>query len=185
MSADEAQGSGETGGKVAVIGAGAWGTTLAWMLGRRGRDTALWARRPELAEEMRLTRRNSAYRPEVELPADVTPTADMAEALSGATAAILAVPSHVVREVLRAAQPLLPPSLPVVIAAKGLERGSGKRMTQVAGEVLGAEAGGPEPLRGDRPRQARGRRRGRAGSGLETGHAGPFGVYPLPRLHQL
>ena len=125
--------------KVAVIGAGAWGTTLAWMLGRRGWEVSLWCRREELAEELRATRHNRAYRPEVELPPTVKATSQIQEALEGAAFAVIAVPAQVLRNVLSLSAPHLSPDALVVIAAKGVERASGKRMTQVAAEVLGEE----------------------------------------------
>ena len=122
--------------RVAVLGAGAWGTTLAWMLARKGLPVSLWARRPQLAEQIRRSRRNEAYRPEIQLPANVLVTADVQQAAEGAEVVIVAVPSHVLRVVLQTAAPHIASSTDVVIAAKGIERGSGKRMSQVAAEVL-------------------------------------------------
>jgi glycerol-3-phosphate dehydrogenase (NAD(P)+) len=139
---EAAAGQGRFDGKVAVLGAGAWGTTLAWMLGSRGLEVALWARRPELAAELTRTRRNLAYRPEVELPEGVRPTGDIEQALAGAAAVILATPSQFLRDVLAHAAPVLPAGAALVIAAKGLERRTGKVMTEVAVEVMGREAEG-------------------------------------------
>jgi glycerol-3-phosphate dehydrogenase (NAD(P)+) len=127
---------------VAVLGAGAWGTTLAWMLGSRGIAVRLWARRGELAEEIKRTRRNDRYRGEIEMPPQVSPTADIAEALKGARAVIVAVPSGYVREVLAIAAEHLAGEGPVILAMKGMEVGTGKRMSEVADEVLGARAAG-------------------------------------------
>lgn len=134
---------------VTILGAGAWGTTLAWMLARRGHPVTLWARRPELAAQLRRTRRNELYRPEVSLPATVAITSDMAEALAGASFIVVAVPSHGVRAVLAGAAEHLPPSAVVVLAAKGIERGTGLRMSQVAAQVLNrSEATGIVALSG-------------------------------------
>ncbi|MCX7599852.1 MAG: NAD(P)-dependent glycerol-3-phosphate dehydrogenase [Armatimonadetes bacterium] len=126
------------GGKVAVIGAGAWGTTLAWMLGMKGHEVSLWCRREELAREIEATRRNRAYRPEIELPPAVEATACMDAALQGAAFVILAVPAQVLRPVLEEAAQHLPAEAFLIIAAKGIERATGKRMTQVAADVLGS-----------------------------------------------
>lgn len=124
-------------GKVAVIGAGAWGTTLAWMLGARGHHVSLWCRREELARELRTTRRNMLYRPEIELPPTVEPTSQIDVAVHGATFIILAVPAQVLRDVLCSVRPYIPREAFLIIAAKGIERTTGKRMTQVATELLG------------------------------------------------
>lgn len=138
MSGDERTPAWPADAPVAILGAGAWGTTLAWMLGSHGIDVRLWARRPELAEEIARTRRNEPYRGEVELPACVRPTGDAAEALASAKAVIVAVPSACMREVLTAAAGLLPGEGPLILAAKGMEVGTGRRMSQVAEEVLGS-----------------------------------------------
>lgn len=126
--------------KIAVIGAGAWGTTIAWMLGTRGHRVTLWCRRKELADEIIATRRNKAYRPEALLPPTVLPVYELAAAVSSADFVILAVPAQALRHVLNEAAAHLLPEAFVVIAAKGIERATGKRMTQVAADVLGSEA---------------------------------------------
>ncbi len=123
--------------KVAVIGAGAWGTTLAWMIARNGHHVGLWARRPELAEEMARTRRNRRYRPEISLPDQVTVSADLGEALDGGGVVVMAVPSHGVRAVLEQGKESWPAGAVVLSAVKGLERASGMRMSEVIVEVLG------------------------------------------------
>src|SRR5690554_8025959 len=79
--------------KVAVIGAGSWGTTVA-LLASKTTATLLWARRPELAEEIRSTRRNEAYLPGIDLPDLVVPTGDMEKAVAGGHALRWTVPSH-------------------------------------------------------------------------------------------
>lgn len=127
--------------KITVLGAGAWGTTLAWMLAKTKQSVTLWARRTELADEIQRTRRNEAYRPEVRLPDSVVVTADMTEAVGGAARVVVAVPSRAVREILSRAAPSLNPQTLLLLAAKGLERGSGLRMSQVAAEVLGRAGG--------------------------------------------
>ncbi|GAB5603241.1 NAD(P)H-dependent glycerol-3-phosphate dehydrogenase [Thermus sp. FJN-A] len=93
--------------KVAVLGAGAWGTALAVLLASKGIPTALWARRKEQAEALRAHRENKDYLPGVALPAYLFPTADAEEALSGVEFAVVALPSKALEETL-AALPLAP-----------------------------------------------------------------------------
>ncbi len=129
--------SGQAANKVAVIGAGAWGTTLAWMLSQQGGQLTLWARRPQLAEQIQKQRHNEPYLPAVSLPSSVTVTADMATAVSDAEVVIVAVPSHGFREVMRQAAEYVMPEAVVVSATKGLERDSGMRMSEILAEELG------------------------------------------------
>ena len=133
---------------VAVIGAGAWGTTLAWMLARNAHAVRLWARRPELADEIARTRRNRRYRPEIVLPAPVVVTSDLAEALTAVEVVVLAVPSHGLRTVLQAARDGWPSGAIALSAVKGLERPSGKRMSEVVVEVLADSVGAVAALSG-------------------------------------
>lgn len=107
---------------------------MAAMLGRKV-DTALWARRPELAARMRTARHNPEYVPDVELPASVRPTGSLGEALDGVGAVIMAVPSHGFREVFLRARPFLPAGAPVVSLTKGMEQGTHLRMTEVVADV--------------------------------------------------
>jgi len=127
--------------EIAVLGAGAWGTTLAWMLARQGHQVTLWARRPELAEVIRQTRRNEAYRPEVRLPDDLQVTAELAEALEGKGYVVVAVPAQALRQVLKRAASFVAEDARVLLAAKGIEQSTGLRISQVAGEVLGRDEG--------------------------------------------
>jgi glycerol-3-phosphate dehydrogenase (NAD(P)+) len=119
--------------RVAVLGAGSWGTAMAAMLGRRT-DTTLWARRPELAARMADAGRNPEYVPEVALPPTVRPTGDLEEALTGAELAVMAVPSHGFRDVLVRAVPYLGAATPVISLTKGMEQGTGRRMTEIVAE---------------------------------------------------
>ncbi|MCK4177882.1 NAD(P)H-dependent glycerol-3-phosphate dehydrogenase [Aciditerrimonas ferrireducens] len=121
--------------RVCVLGAGSWGTTVAALAGRRG-PTALWCRRPELAAALAANRRNPDYVPDLVLPEGVRVTASLAEAVQGASLVVLAVPSHGFRQVVREARAWLPPGVPVVSLAKGLERSSHRRMTEVLAEEL-------------------------------------------------
>jgi Glycerol-3-phosphate dehydrogenase len=121
---------------VAVLGAGSWGTTFAKVLADGGSDVVIWARRPEVAREIREARRNSDYLPGVNLPRNITATSRVEEALSGAEQVFLSVPSQTLRENLVAIESLLPPMVPVVSLMKGVEKGTGMRMSEVIAEVL-------------------------------------------------
>ncbi len=122
---------------IAVLGAGSWGSALAVLTARAGRDVRLWARRSEQVEAMRATRRNAGFLPdEVALPDNLYPTADLAEALRGAEAVLLVTPSRAVRETARAAAEHVAPGAPVVLCAKGIEPGTGLLMTEVAAQEL-------------------------------------------------
>jgi len=123
--------------RVAILGAGSWGTALATLLSRCA-CVRLWARDPGLARRIQRERTNPRYLPGFQVPACVEATADLEQALEGAQAAVLAVPAGATREVaLQAAQALTRVRL-IVSAAKGLEDTTGLRMSQVIGQALGA-----------------------------------------------
>ncbi|MGH9038762.1 MAG: NAD(P)H-dependent glycerol-3-phosphate dehydrogenase [Acidimicrobiia bacterium] len=122
--------------RVAVIGAGSWGTTVAALATHNASSVVLWARRPELAHAIDTGHENPDYLPGRALPASLRATSDLAAALAGAEAVVLAVPSHGLRDVLTEALGSVPPGVPVVSLAKGLESGSLKRMTEVVTDVL-------------------------------------------------
>ena len=119
-----------------VLGAGAWGTTLAWMLASQGHPVCLWCLEPDLAEEMRTTRRNGRYRPEIELPDNLHVHTDLDTALVGAETVVVAPPSRFVRGVLEQARPHLVGRPLLISASKGLEESTGLRMSQVIRQVL-------------------------------------------------
>ena len=122
---------------VAILGAGSWGTALSVHLGRIGHDVRLWARDPLLVDQIVQRRVNPRYLRDVEIPRAVRPTASLGDALSGAAFVILAVPSHGLRGVIRAARPIIAPGVTVVSAVKGLELGSMDRMSEVIAEETG------------------------------------------------
>ncbi len=121
---------------VAVLGAGAWGTALALTMWRAGYDAVLWARDGQLAQEITHAHRNSRYLPGVALDARLAARDDMAAVLVGADCVLAAVPAQSMRGVLAAAGEMLGPKVPVVLCAKGIERESGRLMSQVARDVL-------------------------------------------------
>ncbi len=123
---------------VTVLGAGSWGTALSVHLAREGRTVRLWARDPQLVERMSATRQNPRYLPGALLPPGVTPMAALGAALDGTAFVIVAVPSHGVRAVVRAATPFIAAQAILVSATKGLEVETHARMSEViAGETAG------------------------------------------------
>ena len=121
--------------KVAVIGAGSWGTVVAAIAAVKT-STVLWARRPELAEEITRHHRNSAYLGDHALPESLRATSSLEEAVSGAEVVVMGVPSHGFRSVLAEAAPAVARGVPVISLAKGVEQGSLKRMSEVISELL-------------------------------------------------
>jgi glycerol-3-phosphate dehydrogenase (NAD(P)+) len=124
---------------IAVIGAGSWGTALAWLLGGKELPVRLWARDRDAVRRLAEERENSRYLPGLRLPDPVSPTADLAGAVAGVGLVVVAVPVSAVRSVLRQLSPDLTPHATLLLAAKGLEAGTGRRLSQVAEEELGAE----------------------------------------------
>ena len=120
---------------VAVIGAGSWGTTVAAIMSGHARTT-LWGRNPDLVEEIASRHENSHYLAGVSLPLELHATTELAAACAGATVVVMAVPSHGYRAVLESAAPLIASDVPVVSLAKGIERGTLLRMTEVTLDVL-------------------------------------------------
>ncbi len=127
--------------KVAVIGAGSWGTAVAAIAATRT-PTVLWARRPELARQINTEHRNGDYLADFGLPESLSATSDLEEALSDAAVVVMGVPSHGFRDILGEASPHVAGGVPVLSLTKGVEQETLKRMTEVVGEVLpGCPAG--------------------------------------------
>ncbi|HWD55232.1 MAG TPA: NAD(P)H-dependent glycerol-3-phosphate dehydrogenase [Acidimicrobiales bacterium] len=129
------------GDRVAVIGAGSWGTAVATLVGAT-HPTSLWARSPDLAASMRETRENVTYLPDIRFPEGLGVTSSLEEALDGATVVFMAVPSHGFRAVLGDLAPLADDVEAVVSLSKGIEIGTNLRMSQVVAEVLPGVAPG-------------------------------------------
>jgi glycerol-3-phosphate dehydrogenase (NAD(P)+) len=132
------------GEKIAVIGAGSWGTALTKPIGDLGQTVSLWAHRKEQVEALKRTRRNKEYLPDFVLADTVTPVSDIREAVAGHTMVIMVVPSHVFREVFSSLEPYLQNDTYVVSASKGIENDSLLTMTQVMEEVLSSSAAAGE-----------------------------------------
>jgi glycerol-3-phosphate dehydrogenase (NAD(P)+) len=125
---------------VSVLGAGNWGTVFAKVLADGGAQVTVWARRPEVAREIRETHRNTQYLPGINLPRTLTATSSLRDAVRGAEMLFLAVPSQTLRDNLTALAPLLPAEIPVVSLMKGVEKSTNLRMSQLITEVLGLPA---------------------------------------------
>jgi glycerol-3-phosphate dehydrogenase (NAD(P)+) len=121
--------------KVAVIGAGSWGTTVA-AIASRSAPTVLWARRSELGDAIDHRHENPDYLPGITLPTGLRATSSLAEAVDGAGLVVMAVPSHGFRAVLVDLAPHLAPDIALLSLAKGLEQGTHLRMTEVIAQVL-------------------------------------------------
>jgi len=122
--------------RAVVAGAGSWGTAFSRLLCAAGHPTVLWTRRRQAAEDITLQRENRVYLPGTTLPSELRVTHLLPEALQSADTLFLAVPSFAMRPVATACRPLLPQGMPIVHLAKGLDPGSGVRMSQVLAEVL-------------------------------------------------
>ncbi len=120
--------------KIAVIGAGSWGTTAA-ALAAHSTPTVLWARREEVAESIATRHRNPDYLSDFALPAELTATTDLSRAVDDAAAVVMAVPSHGFREVFTQIAPGISPETPVVSLTKGIEQGTLATMTAIVADV--------------------------------------------------
>jgi glycerol-3-phosphate dehydrogenase (NAD(P)+) len=125
--------------RAAVIGGGSWGTALASVLGGNGHDTIVWAHDVESARALNELHENPKYLPGLKLPHKVSGTHELTIALAGAELVVAVSPSHVTREVMRAALPLLPKATPIVCATKGIENDTLLTMYEVLEDVLPTE----------------------------------------------
>jgi glycerol-3-phosphate dehydrogenase (NAD(P)+) len=121
--------------RVGVVGAGSWGTTVA-ALATNNASAVLWARRPELADEVTTGHTNDRYLPGLRLPEALVATSSLAEAVGEADLVMMGVPSHGMRSTLAELVPHIRPGVPVVSLAKGLEQGTHLRMTEVISQEL-------------------------------------------------
>jgi glycerol-3-phosphate dehydrogenase (NAD(P)+) len=122
--------------RVAVLGAGSWGTTFAKVLADGGADVALWARRAELAREISQSKRNSDYLPGINLPRNLWSSPRIPEVLDGAEVVFVSIPSQSLRENLRIIRDVIPNDAIVVSLMKGVETGTRFRMSEVIHQEL-------------------------------------------------
>jgi glycerol-3-phosphate dehydrogenase (NAD(P)+) len=120
---------------VAVLGAGSWGTAVASIVAASA-PTMIWARSPEVAQDIDTNGRNEKYLGEVQLTEGLRATSDMGNAVHDADVLIMGVPSHGFREALEQAAPHVRPWIPVVSLVKGLEQSTDHRMTEIVAEIL-------------------------------------------------
>ncbi|MFN2591150.1 MAG: NAD(P)H-dependent glycerol-3-phosphate dehydrogenase, partial [Actinomycetota bacterium] len=119
------------GPRVAVVGAGSWGTAFGSITAAKGVHTILWARREDLADAIASRHENPDYLSGIELPPALTATHDLERCVGGADVVVMAVPSHTFRSIFREVLPLLPSDAPVISLAKGIEQDTNLRMSEV------------------------------------------------------
>lgn len=122
--------------KVGVVGAGSWGTALARILAGRGHDVELWAREPEVVQEIGQFRENRTFLPGAVLPENLKATGDLARVAADKSLVVSVVPSQFVSRVMGEAAPYLHSSAQVVSASKGIEVSTGRRMDEVLSGLL-------------------------------------------------
>lgn len=125
--------------KIAVIGAGSWGTTLADLLAKKGHEVTLWAYEPELVLEMRQNRENNLFLPGIKLHDRLAFTNDLEEAYRGCTMVLCVVPSQLVRRVMGNSLPFIPRDAVIVSASKGIEVDTLATVSEIYQEILPPE----------------------------------------------
>ena len=123
--------------RIVVLGAGSWGTTIAKVIADGGSDVTLWARRAQQSEQINLEKQNPDYLPGILLPANISATSDIDKALEGGEQVYIAIPSQQLRQSLEEWSALIPKDATLISLMKGLESGSGKRMSEVIAEATG------------------------------------------------
>lgn len=123
--------------RIAVIGAGSWGTALGVIAARAGHEVKFWSRNPAVVISINEDRVNSIYLPDAEIPDGVVASADIIAVAKGSELVIIATPSHATRIVLESMTSGLPEQAILISASKGIEIESGKRISQLVAEVLG------------------------------------------------
>ena len=122
--------------KVCVLGAGAWGTTLAQVLVDAGQDVLVWGRNHEVIDEINNKKTNNKFLPGVNLPTSIKATTDIAAAFEFGQSLVLAIPAQSLRENLAAWKDIFPKDRPIISTLKGIEANTQKRMTEVVCEIL-------------------------------------------------
>lgn len=122
--------------QIAIIGAGNWGTALAIVAARAGHQVKLWSRDAGVVKSINQDRINSRYLSSASIPANVTATNDLGEAVRDATLIVFAAPSHTARELLTAVSPLIGEPSIIVSVSKGIEIETGKRISEISKDVV-------------------------------------------------
>ena len=123
--------------RIAIVGAGSWGTALAVVAARAGHEVHLWSRNDEVLRSINEHRVNARYLTATPIPANVNATGDLAQAVNGAPMVLFAAPSHAARETFAALSPLLDEGAVIVSVSKGIEIETGKRISEIARDVFG------------------------------------------------
>src|SRR5829696_8808669 len=123
--------------RIAIIGGGSWGTALAVIAARAGHEVRLWSRNADAVNSINEQRVNSRYLKSVQIPSSVAATRELTAALEHAELVLFAAPSHAARELFTAISPPLSDSTIVVSVSKGIEIETGKRISEIAKEVIG------------------------------------------------
>ena len=124
--------------RIAIIGAGSWGTALAIVAARAGHEVTLWSRDPEVVNSINEQRINCRYLTSASIPDRVTATNEIARALDHASLVLLAAPSHAARTLLMEMSPALDDAAVIVSVSKGIEIETGKRISEIVKEVVGS-----------------------------------------------
>ena len=122
--------------RIAVLGAGSWGTTLADLLARKGHDVRIWAHEADVAESINRAHENPVFLPGAALAPALTATGDAAEAVRGVALVVSAAPSHVAAGVFEAVAGAMPAEVPLVSATKGIETRELRLMSELARRIL-------------------------------------------------
>ncbi|HEX3863909.1 MAG TPA: NAD(P)H-dependent glycerol-3-phosphate dehydrogenase [Stellaceae bacterium] len=122
--------------RLAIFGGGAWGTALAQVAARAGADTVLWARDPAVVEAINRRHENPLLLPGITLDPAIVATTNTADAIAGAAGALIVVPAQFLRATLAILASRMPATLPLLLCAKGIETGSLKTMSELAGEIM-------------------------------------------------
>lgn len=125
--------------KVAVLGAGSWGTALASLLARNGHDTVIWGRDANQVRSINEAHENTRYLPGISLPESLKASTDLADTVRDADFILVVTPSHAFKETIQALAPHRKPGVGVAWASKGFEPGSGRFLHEVADGILGAD----------------------------------------------
>jgi glycerol-3-phosphate dehydrogenase (NAD(P)+) len=124
--------------RIAIIGAGSWGTALAVVAARAGHEVQLWSRDADVVKSINDHRLNSSYLTSVQIPPSVTATSELSAALDRAEIVLFAAPSHAARELLTTATPFIHEAAIIVSVSKGIEIETGKRISEIVKEIVGA-----------------------------------------------
>lgn len=122
--------------KICVLGAGSWGSALALELAKKGYEISMWARKQDQVDEINNTRENKNYLPGVVFPKNITLTTDLRESIKDSILIVLGVPSQAIRSICLDIKPFVNDKQILVDVAKGLEKGTGLRLSEVCKEEL-------------------------------------------------